>query len=34
VRVHFDYCMTNPIDVVENLQGERNAYLHSCGAAQ
>jgi hypothetical protein len=31
-RVHFDYCMSNPTDVVEGRQGARAEYLRSCGA--
>jgi hypothetical protein len=33
-RVHFTYCMSNPIDAVENLRGVRQNYLRSCGAIQ
>jgi hypothetical protein len=32
VRVHFTYCMTNPMDAVENVRSARDAYLRSCGA--
>jgi len=31
-RVHFIYCMSNPMDAVENVRSARHAYLHSCGA--
>jgi hypothetical protein len=34
VRVHFVYCMSNPIDAVENLRSARDGYLRSCGAIQ
>jgi hypothetical protein len=30
--VHFAYCMSNPIEVVEGGAGKRAEYLHSCGA--
>jgi len=33
-RVHFVYCMSNPVDAVENTQSAREAYLRSCGARQ
>src|ERR1022692_2589406 len=32
LRVHFSYCINNPIDVVEGGIGKRNEYLRSCGA--
>lgn len=31
-RVHFVYCMSNPMDAVENVRSARDSYLHSCGA--
>lgn len=32
-QVHFSYCMTQPIEVVENGTHKRAEYLRSCGAA-
>ena len=32
LRVHFSYCINNPIEVVEGGIGKRNEYLRSCGA--
>jgi hypothetical protein len=31
-QVHFGYCMTQPIEVVEGGTHKRAEYLHSCGA--
>jgi hypothetical protein len=33
-RVHFDYCISHPTEVVEGRQGARSEYLRSCGAIQ
>ena len=32
IRVHFNYCMSNPIYDVQNVQSARETYLRSCGA--
>jgi hypothetical protein len=32
LQVHFSYCMTQPIEVVENGTHKRAEYLRSCGA--
>jgi hypothetical protein len=33
-RVHFVFCMSNPISAAENMRGVRDTYLRSCGAIQ
>ena len=32
LRVHFNYCMSNPVNTVENARSARDEYLRSCGA--